>query len=134
MYCIVEGRTKNILLSILTSLFYGTRGYFLDSRFLSIMKYEINFAHMWDTTQLVRIQSSKIHLFAQITTPAEFDLSFSFPQSDFYKYDLKDGHWERISEDTSKEGGPSLVFDHQVCYCTFNSRRACLLAKVFGMS
>ena len=72
---------------------------------------------------------------AQVTTRAEFNQNLSFSQSDFYKYDLKDGHWERISEDTSKEGGPSLVFDHQVFewYCTLNSRRACLLAEVLGM-
>ena len=37
-----------------------------------------------------------------------------FLQSDFYRYDLNSGTWELISEDTAKDGGPQLVFDHQV--------------------
>jgi len=37
-------------------------------------------------------------------------------RSDFYRYDLNTGAWELISEDTAKEGGPQLVFDHQMIY------------------
>ncbi|XP_065066928.1 muskelin-like isoform X2 [Rhopilema esculentum] len=37
-------------------------------------------------------------------------------KSDFYRYDLQTGHWERITEDTAKEGGPQLVFDHQMIF------------------
>ena len=34
--------------------------------------------------------------------------------SDFYKYDLDTGLWELLSEDTAADGGPQLIFDHQV--------------------
>eukprot|EP00794_Sanderia_malayensis_P006101 gene6101-6805_t len=37
-------------------------------------------------------------------------------KSDFYKYDLRDGHWQIISEDTAEDGGPNLIFDHQMVY------------------
>ncbi|OZJ05515.1 hypothetical protein BZG36_01880 [Bifiguratus adelaidae] len=34
---------------------------------------------------------------------------------DFYRYDVDTQRWYRISSDTSKEGGPDLIFDHQMC-------------------
>lgn len=36
-------------------------------------------------------------------------------QSDFYFYDTKSRHWTLICDDTSQEGGPNLIFDHQMC-------------------
>lgn len=38
-------------------------------------------------------------------------------QSDFYVYDITSNQWTLISEDTSSEGGPPLIFDHQVHEC-----------------
>lgn len=40
---------------------------------------------------------------------------FIFFQSDFYLYDTKAQQWCLICEDTSQDGGPQLVFDHQMC-------------------
>ena len=39
---------------------------------------------------------------------------FYFKQNDFYVYDITSNQWTLISEDTSTEGGPALIFDHQV--------------------
>lgn len=36
-------------------------------------------------------------------------------KSDFYMYDITANQWTLISEDTAAEGGPSLIFDHQIC-------------------
>ncbi|XP_068714480.1 muskelin-like isoform X2 [Montipora foliosa] len=36
-------------------------------------------------------------------------------KNDFYVYDITSNQWTLISEDTSTEGGPSLIFDHQMC-------------------
>jgi len=36
-------------------------------------------------------------------------------KSDFYLYDISTSKWTLISDDTSEIGGPSLVFDHQMC-------------------
>lgn len=35
-------------------------------------------------------------------------------KSDFYRYDINANTWTLLSEDTSADGGPKLVFDHQV--------------------
>lgn len=35
-------------------------------------------------------------------------------KSDFYRYDIEANTWTLLSEDTSSDGGPKLVFDHQV--------------------
>ncbi|XP_035224067.1 muskelin-like isoform X2 [Stegodyphus dumicola] len=35
--------------------------------------------------------------------------------SDFYVYDIDSNQWTLITDDTEKMGGPSLVFDHQMC-------------------
>ncbi|XP_015762917.1 PREDICTED: muskelin-like [Acropora digitifera] len=40
---------------------------------------------------------------------------FYFTQNDFYVYDITSNQWTLISEDTSTEGGPALIFDHQMC-------------------
>ena len=40
-------------------------------------------------------------------------------QSDFYVYDITSNQWTLISEDTSSEGGPPLIFDHQVHECNY---------------
>ncbi|CAM9313717.1 unnamed protein product, partial [Lampetra planeri] len=36
-------------------------------------------------------------------------------KSDFYRYDIDVNTWTLLSEDTSADGGPKLVFDHQMC-------------------
>uniref|UniRef100_A0A7N6ANV2 F5/8 type C domain-containing protein n=1 Tax=Anabas testudineus TaxID=64144 RepID=A0A7N6ANV2_ANATE len=38
-------------------------------------------------------------------------------KSDFYRYDINANTWTLLSEDTSADGGPKLVFDHQVAMC-----------------
>lgn len=40
-------------------------------------------------------------------------------KSDFYRYDIDDNTWTLLSEDTSADGGPKLVFDHQVAAAAF---------------
>lgn len=35
-------------------------------------------------------------------------------KSDFYRYDIDTNTWTLLSEDTAADGGPKLVFDHQV--------------------
>lgn len=35
-------------------------------------------------------------------------------KSDFYVYDIASDKWTLISEDTSVDGGPPLIFDHQM--------------------
>ncbi|CAG0919903.1 unnamed protein product [Notodromas monacha] len=37
-------------------------------------------------------------------------------KSDFYVYDLLEGTWEMLSDDTVFDGGPPLLFDHQVVF------------------
>ncbi|XP_012567064.2 muskelin isoform X1 [Hydra vulgaris] len=37
-------------------------------------------------------------------------------KSDFFRYGLDTGLWEIVSSDTYSEGGPSLIFDHQMQY------------------
>jgi len=34
--------------------------------------------------------------------------------SDFYKYDLDTGLWDKLSGDTAADGGPQQIFDHQM--------------------
>ncbi|XP_068526202.1 muskelin isoform X2 [Anas acuta] len=36
-------------------------------------------------------------------------------KSDFYRYDIDTNTWMLLSEDTAADGGPKLVFDHQMC-------------------
>lgn len=36
-------------------------------------------------------------------------------KSDFFKFEIDRNAWSMISEDTSKVGGPMLIFDHQMC-------------------
>ncbi|XP_043287689.1 muskelin isoform X2 [Venturia canescens] len=36
-------------------------------------------------------------------------------KSDFYIYDIESNKWTLISEDTGADGGPKLIFDHQMC-------------------
>ncbi|KAI4496372.1 hypothetical protein M0804_000182 [Polistes exclamans] len=35
-------------------------------------------------------------------------------KSDFYVYDIESNKWTQISEDTGVDGGPQLIFDHQM--------------------
>lgn len=41
-------------------------------------------------------------------------------KSDFYRYDIDANTWTLLSEDTSADGGPKLVFDHQVAGICFH--------------
>ncbi|XP_071960685.1 muskelin-like [Antedon mediterranea] len=36
-------------------------------------------------------------------------------KSDFYLYDIESNTWTLICDDTGSEGGPKLIFDHQMC-------------------
>ncbi|KAI8876176.1 muskelin [Backusella circina FSU 941] len=36
-------------------------------------------------------------------------------ESDFYRYYIEFDQWIKISDHTAREGGPELIFDHQVC-------------------
>ena len=36
-------------------------------------------------------------------------------KSDFFVYDIGTGKWTQITDDTAAMGGPSLIFDHQMC-------------------
>ncbi len=36
-------------------------------------------------------------------------------KGDFYMYDIGVARWTLITDDTAAVGGPSLVFDHQMC-------------------
>ena len=36
-------------------------------------------------------------------------------KSDFYVYDIDNAKWTQITDDTVGMGGPSLIFDHQMC-------------------
>ncbi|XP_054707459.1 muskelin-like isoform X2 [Uloborus diversus] len=38
-----------------------------------------------------------------------------YMKSDFYVYDIDSNQWTLITDDTAAMGGPSLVFDHQIC-------------------
>ncbi|KAG5460103.1 MAG: hypothetical protein BJ554DRAFT_7892 [Olpidium bornovanus] len=35
--------------------------------------------------------------------------------SDFYRYDVARGTWFKISGNTAADGGPELIYDHQMC-------------------
>eukprot|EP00095_Tigriopus_kingsejongensis_P008585 maker-scaffold446_size168061-snap-gene-0.25 protein:Tk08585 transcript:maker-scaffold446_size168061-snap-gene-0.25-mRNA-1 annotation:"muskelin isoform x1" len=37
-------------------------------------------------------------------------------KSDFYMYDINAARWTLITDDTAALGGPSLIFDHQMCF------------------
>jgi hypothetical protein len=41
------------------------------------------------------------------------------PASDFYRYDIQSKSWTVLSRDTAADGGPDLIYDHQMC---MNSR------------
>lgn len=50
--------------------------------------------------------------------------------SELYVYDCENGHWSCASEDTSADGGPLLLYDHQMvierqCRCTAGSSMPC---------
>ncbi|XP_022109692.1 muskelin-like [Acanthaster planci] len=42
-------------------------------------------------------------------------------KSDFYVYDIDTNKWLLICEDTGTEGGPKLIYDHQMCMDSQNS-------------
>ena len=54
-----------------------------------------------------------------IDTDARLNGTFS---CDFYAFDLERCKWSKISEDTKSEGGPSLLYDHQMVIDTFDDR------------
>lgn len=42
-------------------------------------------------------------------------------KSDFFVYDIESTKWQLITDDTAAMGGPSLVFDHQMCFDVINN-------------
>lgn len=44
-----------------------------------------------------------------------FSIFIVCSQSDFYVYNIESNRWTLINENTSLVGGPSLIFDHQMC-------------------
>ena len=38
-------------------------------------------------------------------------------QNTFYSYCIDTNTWTLISSDTYADGGPQLIYDHQVCVC-----------------
>ena len=60
-----------------------------------------------------RAQNIKVRIYCKIKQ--HLFKMFSTFQSDFYKYDIIKNQWTLISEDTSKNSGPMLIFDHQMC-------------------
>ncbi|XP_050538902.1 muskelin isoform X2 [Daktulosphaira vitifoliae] len=45
----------------------------------------------------------------------------NYPKSDFYVYDIEQNHWTLICTDTSRMGGPKLIFDHQMVMDSISS-------------
>eukprot|EP01135_Chromosphaera_perkinsii_P004865 Nk52_evm11s301 gene=Nk52_evmTU11s301 len=39
-------------------------------------------------------------------------------KSDFFRYDIQLGTWAQLSANTANEGGPELIYDHQMCVDT----------------
>lgn len=50
-----------------------------------------------------------------------------WPQGDFYSYTVETRHWQLLSSDTHRDGGPHLIYDHQM---TFDSTSK--IIYVFG--
>ena len=55
------------------------------------------------------------HLISFLTHFPHFSLWSDLFQSDFYVYDIDTKKWTLICDDTGSEGGPKLIFDHQMC-------------------
>ncbi|KAG1683386.1 Muskelin [Nymphon striatum] len=61
------------------------------------------------------LDDERRHIF---TLGRYLDSSMRLPEhlkSDFYIYDIENNKWSLITEDTGAMGGPSLIFDHQMC-------------------
>ncbi|RUS12850.1 hypothetical protein BC937DRAFT_86878, partial [Endogone sp. FLAS-F59071] len=55
---------------------------------------------------------SQIYVFGRYVDPqSRADASLD---SDFYRYDVTQDTWHKISDNTAKESGPELIYDHQM--------------------
>ena len=54
--------------------------------------------------------------------------------SDFYQYDIKAEQWTCISGDVEQEGGPALIFDHQVVFHSRDQTLWCFGGRIIASS
>jgi hypothetical protein len=50
--------------------------------------------------------------------------------NDFYKYEIRLNKWTTISEDVEKEGGPPLIYDHQMVFSEKTGELLCFGGRV----
>ncbi|CBY40851.1 unnamed protein product [Oikopleura dioica] len=50
--------------------------------------------------------------------------------NDFYKYEIKSNKWTQISGDVEKEGGPPLIYDHQMVFSEKTGELLCFGGRV----
>ncbi|CAG5112284.1 Oidioi.mRNA.OKI2018_I69.chr2.g6513.t1.cds [Oikopleura dioica] len=50
--------------------------------------------------------------------------------NDFYKYEINSNKWALISEDVEKEGGPPLIYDHQMLFSEKTGDLVCFGGRV----
>ena len=50
--------------------------------------------------------------------------------NDFYKYEISSNKWTLISENVEKEGGPPLIYDHQMVFSEKTSELLCFGGRV----
>ncbi|KAG1446533.1 hypothetical protein G6F56_009538 [Rhizopus delemar] len=55
-------------------------------------------------------------------------------ESDLFKYDLKTHCWTKLSRNTADDGGPDLVFDHQMCINTQTQTLYVCGGKILGVN
>ncbi|KAG1552715.1 hypothetical protein G6F45_008610 [Rhizopus arrhizus] len=58
-------------------------------------------------------QSDAIYVLGRYVNSPEDNIVMLQP--DLFKYSLKDDSWVKLSSNTADDGGPELVFDHQMC-------------------
>lgn len=66
----------------------------------------------------IDVANQKLYLlgrYMDTLTRTQLDLSMHAP-GDFYCYCLRAAEWEMISRDTFADGGPHLIYDHQMCF------------------
>ena len=63
-----------------------------------------------------------IYVLGQYVTPTDAKTSPIPVDPDFFRYDIATNTWARISTNTLKDGGPDLVYDHQMCFDTREDR------------
>ncbi|KAI7884593.1 hypothetical protein K492DRAFT_142763 [Lichtheimia hyalospora FSU 10163] len=53
-------------------------------------------------------------------------------ESDFYRYFVEYDQWVKISDNTGREGGPGLLYDHQMCIDTMSSELFVFGGRLFA--